>query len=238
MSLHDVAPPFLQAVSRQIELLDDLGINRAVLQVVPRWHSAWPVDQCPDLIRLLQSCVRQGAELALHGLTHQPHGPLHGPTLAKNRGRIFAAGAAEFLSLTADEAADAVLAGMQILERAGVEAPSTFCAPGWLMSPEAEQGCAAAGIRTLAGMFSIRDLKTGHRVWAPSIGHMGTRYEPGVRAMNAVVCAAWVPWSRVAFAYLHPQRFSEREHHSLMARLGAMVADGWKPITYADLHHD
>jgi predicted deacetylase len=233
--LHDVAPPFLEAISRQLRLLDDVGIDRVVLQVVPRWHDAWPIDRCPDLVGLLQTRASLGSEVALHGLTHQPHGPLRGPALTRLRGRLFADGAAEFLSLTTAEAADAVREGAQIVEAAGLARPSTFCAPGWLISSEAERGCAAAGITMLAGMFSIRDLRAGHRVWAPSLGHMGTPYEPGVRVMNTITRAAWVPRSAVALAYLHPQRFSEGEARGLIERLGVMVARGWKPITYADL---
>ena len=233
VSLHDVAPPFTDTIRSQLALLKGAGIERCVLNVVPHWHGEHVLTDDSALVALLQAEAAAGNQIALHGLTHSPHGPLRGALLSRVRGQVFAPGAAEFLTVSEGEARRAVQVGQDILARAGLGHPSVFCPPGWLMTPDAVRGVLSAGISTIAGMFSVR--RNGAVTWIPSMGHMGSGYEPGVRLLNGITWLSWARRSRVVSVYLHPQHFSEVEQEPLLAMLSDMIRSGWRTATYEEL---
>lgn len=240
VALHDVAPPFEDAIRAQLDLLAEIGIRRVTLLVTPDWHGAAPLRDAPGLVDLLHAQAAAGSQLALHGYTHQPYDarPFAGPRLSRMRARLFAAGAAEFLTLAAEEAEEALREGLAEFEQAGLPRPMMFCAPGWLTNAAAEAALTRAGLRYLIGMSDVRDLWSGWRIETPSVGYMGAgpKQELGVRILNRLVRWTTLRSAPVACVYLHPQgQPTGALVRSQLAYLSKLLARGWQPATYADL---
>lgn len=238
VAVHDVAPPFETEVRAQLATLTAVGVRRRVLKVVPNWHGGHPLPKAASLVDLLQAELASGSELVLHGLEHRQRGALRGRWADRLRAVGFAGGAAEFLALTAPDATRAALEGLALFAQAGLPRPQGFCAPAWLIAPGAEIAIRELGFRRLIGMFSVRDLRTGHRRWLPSSGYMGTSrgQEAAVGLLNALVR---VPAARASAVkvYLHPQ--GNPDNQALRQTLDAIatMVHEWRcqPTTYAEL---
>jgi uncharacterized protein len=244
VSLHDVAPPFEAAIRAQLALLASAGVRRVALKVVPDWHGAYPLSDAPSLVALLHEQLAAGSQIVLHGFAHQPykHRPFQGPGLSRTRARLFASDAAEFLTLSADEAAEALRRGITAFERAGLPRSDTFCAPGWLHNAEALAALKREGFRYLVDMFVMRDLWEGRSVWTPPVGYMGggPRQELGVQILNGIVRQTALRVAPVAKVYLHPQGDPTgaivRRRVAELARM--ITRDGWRPSTFAEVCGD
>ena len=240
VALHDVAPPFEGAIRAQIDLLAAMDVHRLTLLVTPDWHGAAPLADAPGLVELLRVQVAAGSQLALHGYTHQPAvgATFAGPRLSRARARLFASDAAEFLTLTEEEAEEALRAGLEMFERAGLPRPAMFCAPGWLHNAAVKAALTRAGLRYLIGMSDVRDLWSGWRIATPSVGYMGAgpKQELGVRILNQLVRWTKLRSAPVACVYLHPQgEPTGALVRGQLAYLSKLLARGWQPATYADL---
>jgi predicted deacetylase len=128
-----------------------------------------------------------------------------GSVLARTRARLFAPQAAEFLTLSPDQAHTAIESGLAELERVSLGKPSTFCAPAWLMPSEYKSLLRAAGISRYVGMFSLEDLDSGLRKHIPGFGYMGGPglHELGIRSLNRITRAVAGHASTIK-VYLHP----------------------------------
>jgi uncharacterized protein len=243
VSLHDVAPPFEAEIRAQLGALAAIGVRRCALKVVPNWHGQHPLDAASRLVDLLARQVAGGSELVLHGNEHRPRGPMRGPVLTRLRGQLFAADAAEFLTMSASQARRAVLDGIETMSRAGLPPPAYFCAPGWLLSAEGLEGLVAAGMRYLISMFTVRDLATGDKRWLPGFGYMGAppAHEAGVQLLNAVLRPTARARARVARVYLHPQGGTRAPgvRRTLDVVRAMVERDGWRVSTFAEVFgHD
>lgn len=240
VSLHDVGPPFEDEIRAQVAALANIGIRRLVLKVVPSWHGAYPISSASSLTGYLRDLVSSGCQVVLHGYEHRPRGPWRGSPIRRTRGRVFATDSAEFLTLSAEEAREAVRRGLNEFLAAGLPLPDTFSAPGWLLTDEAEDAIVEAGIRRLIGMFSIQDLRSQRLYWLPSLGYMGggRLHQLGVAALNRLV----EPSMRRAFAvkvYLHPDPSRRRRWMPMIQTLDAMVDQGaWHASTFDDVFQD
>lgn len=245
VSLHDVAPPFEAAIRQQIELLEAIGVRRLVLKVVPNWHGAYPLQDAPTLVALLRAQHEAGNQLVLHGYEHRPYRSrsFQGLWLSRLRARLFAAHAAEFLTLSADEAEATLRRGLASFEQAGLPPPTMFCAPGWLHNAEAETALRRLGLRYLISMFAVHDLLRERQcVVIPAVGYMGASpgQELGVQMLNAIVRQSALRTASVAKVYLHPQRDPTGTIvRRRLADLAQMIGrDGWRPATYAEVCAD
>jgi predicted deacetylase len=244
VSLHDVAPPFEAAIQTQLRMLAEIGAPRVSLMVVPNWHGAAPLLASPSFVNLLQAQVAAGSQLILHGFEHRPWGsrPFAGPWLSRLRARLFAADAAECLTLSADETADALRCGVACFAQAGLPLPTAFCAPGWLYDAQTVAALQQTGFRSLISMFTVRDAQDHRRAWTPAVGYMGAwpAQELGVRILNGIVQQTALRTASLASVYLHPQRDpSGAIVRRQLARLAQMIErDGWQPATYAEVCGD
>jgi predicted deacetylase len=237
--LHDVAPPFLEEIRSQIEVLHAAGANRLVLKVVPNWHGTHPLGTSTELIALLREEMRRCGQVVLHGLEHRPRAPFRGSLAARTRARLFAPGAAEFLAMDATEMTGALQEGIAVLAAAGLGRPTTFCAPAWLLPREGEPVLRAAGFRLLTGMLSVTDLASGRRRPLPGWGYMGAAgpQEWGVQLMNRAIRPAAFPRAPVVRIYLHPQgsRMSA-VHRWVLDDIRRLLGAGWIASTYDDVY--
>lgn len=236
VSLHDVAPPFEKEIKAQIEALRAIGVERSVLKVVPNWHGSFPLSKTPSLVELLREQSELSSQLVLHGYEHRRKGPMRGSPVKLTRARLFAPNAAELMSLTGTEVLQSVRQGIEELHGSDLPIPDTFCAPAWLLTDEAEDALAEAGMKWLTGMFSLRSLRRGRIYWIPSYGFMGAGagHEIGPSIIGRLESMAIRRLSRLK-VYLHPDPTGRRRWMGAIGQIRDMIDSGWRPATFRDL---
>lgn len=172
VSIHDVAPTFMEDVRYLLAALDAIEVRPRVLKVIPYFEQRDDIRADTAFGRLLAAEAAAGSEIVVHGYTHRAAGPPRGPWAAQLRARLFAGTAAEFLSLDDAAMRARLAAGRAALQDLGLEARG-FCAPAWLAPPRLPLLLKECGFHHYVQMLSLLDLATGHRHWTPWLGYMG-----------------------------------------------------------------
>jgi predicted deacetylase len=240
VSIHDVAPSTAAEVAWLRARLDELGVHRRVLKVIPNAHGERPVDQDGALVETLRAEQAAGGEIVVHGWTHRVDG---GSAVADHRSsvvdrvraRLFAGEGAEFLDLSPEEADRRSRAGRELLAGLGL-AVDGFCAPGWLATPALADVLRSAGFRYLVSYGWLFDLIGQRRHLLPGFGAMGTddvqEVLVGAEGGYVLLAAPVLPVIRV---FLHPQgAMSSRPCARALRAIGRLLADR-APLTFRDL---
>jgi uncharacterized protein len=238
VALHDVAPPFEREIRLQLERLEALDVRPLVLKVVPNWQGKYPLIEHPAFVELLRARERDGDQIVLHGWEHIEHGPLRGSAASRIRAALFARHSAEFLSLTREHANLALTRGLEILGRCGLPFPSTFCAPAWLIAPDARLALADAGLRYLAGMLTLVELESSRRVATPAFGYMGSgqQHEIGIRLLGAGMRTVAMKRAGLGKAFFHPLGGVESPAaRRVLEQTARLVGRGWRPVTFDEI---
>ncbi len=133
VSLHDVEPATFERCALIRDWLDDHGVDKVTLLVIPAPDLHPFHDRRPDMADWLGERSRAGDAVAQHGFQHrqtQPGTPARQLLAGWQGGR-----AAEFVGLDQDETRRAVNAGRRVLRLAGVE-PRGFVAPAYAYTDE------------------------------------------------------------------------------------------------------
>jgi len=120
VAVHDVEPATFERCALIRDWLDDHGIERVTLLVIPAPDLHPFSDIRPDMVQWLAECRARGDAIAQHGFQHRRSAS------APRRSNP----AAEFVGLDADETRRAVDAGRRVLRLAGVQ-PRGFVAPAY-----------------------------------------------------------------------------------------------------------
>jgi len=134
VAVHDVEPATFERCALIRDWLDDHGIERVTLLVIPAPDLHPFHDRRPDMVEWLSECTARGDAIAQHGFQHRR------PTNAPRRANP----AAEFVGLDPEETRRAVEAGRRVLRLAGVR-PRGFVAPAYAYTDALRE--------TLAGSF-------------------------------------------------------------------------------------
>jgi predicted deacetylase len=132
VALHDIEPATFERCALIRDWLDDHGVDRITLLVIPARDLHPLGERCPEMVRWLNERRLAGDSIAQHGFQHQQlrRGPLARHSLMPARGGR----GAEFVGLDDEETRRAVDAGWRVLKLAGVE-PDGFVAPAYAYTP-------------------------------------------------------------------------------------------------------
>jgi predicted deacetylase len=140
VALHDIEPATFERCALIRDWLDDHGVGRVTLLVIPARDLHPLAERSPEMVSWLIERERCGDAIAQHGFQHlrstRARGRAGGPyqslrTLGADR-------ETEFLGLDANETRRAVDAGRRVLKLAGIE-PRGFVAPGYAYTPALRQ---------------------------------------------------------------------------------------------------
>jgi|SRR5690349_1672709 predicted deacetylase len=145
VAVHDVTPAHGRRLDVLYHLLDELGVRRYALLVVPNWHGAWPLADYPEFTAELRERAARGKEIVLHGLRHDEVGlPRSLAHRLRTVGRTAREG--EFASLPPVEASARIAHGIATLRGVGLE-PLGFIPPAWLARPSLPHVVREAGLK-------------------------------------------------------------------------------------------
>jgi predicted deacetylase len=128
VALHGIEPATFQRCALIRDWLDDHGVDRVTLLVIPA-RDLHPIgERSPEMVGWLSERRRLGDSIAQHGFHHVPlhRGGSPRQLLALAHGRR----AGEFVGLDGMETRRAVHAGWRVLKLAGIE-PDGFVAPSY-----------------------------------------------------------------------------------------------------------
>ncbi len=151
VALHDVEPATFERCALIRDWLDDHGVDRVTLLVIPARDLHPLGERSPEMTSWLAERRRAGDSIAQHGFQHERTrrgGVLAGSLLAAPARRT-----GEFVGLDEAETLRAVNAGWRLLKLAGIE-PDGFVAPGYAYTP-ALRGVLPRRFRWWAGLLGV-----------------------------------------------------------------------------------
>jgi len=137
VAIHAVEPATFERCALIRDWLEDHGVDRATLLVIPARDLHPLAARSPEMVEWLIERARRGDAIAQHGFQHvRPQRRVHrGELLADLRPRhLRRRGDAEFVGLDAAETRRAVESGWRLLKLAGIE-PGGFVAPAYAYTP-------------------------------------------------------------------------------------------------------
>jgi predicted deacetylase len=156
-SIHDVAPPHLQAVRALRAQLASWGVPRVTLLAVPDFHGQHPLERAPETVAWLRERAAAGDEICLHGDVHLQQGTV-GPRGDRARAALFTDGEGECLSLSDDARSRMLVDGRRRLEELVGRPVLGFVAPAWLEPRGFGAHLRAAGFRWHEGSLWVERL--------------------------------------------------------------------------------
>ena len=158
VALHDIEPATFDRCARIRDWLEDHGVDRVTLLVVPARDLHPLGERSPEMTRWLTERRSRGDSIAQHGFQHEQ---LRRPGWTQ-RMRAPATGhqrTAEFVGLDGPETRRAVEAGWRVLKLAGIE-PDGFVAPAYaytraLRNTLTTEGTLSVRFRWWAGLLRL-----------------------------------------------------------------------------------
>ena len=166
VAIHDIEPATFERAALIRDWLDDLGVERATLLVIPARDLHPLSDRLPEVGGWLLERSQKGDAIAQHGFQHVQSRRGRWPPRARGGGRE----APEFVGLDPTQTIRAVDAGRRVLKLAGIE-PRGFVAPAYAYTRQLRES-----LRTRfawwAGAWALHPTRSGAhtRICGPPIG--------------------------------------------------------------------
>jgi predicted deacetylase len=212
VAVHDIEPATFERCALIRDWLDDHGVDRVTLLVIPARNLHPLGERSPEMTSWLTERRRAGDSIAQHGFQHEQL-----RRSALSRRALMHAGkrrAAEFVGLDGDETRRAVDAGWRVLKLAGIE-PDGFVAPAYAYTP-ALRTVLPRRFRWWAGLLRLHRPAEGvggerGRLLTPAWG-MGTS-GPLQRALSpALIRAGGMLGGETLRLDLHPADLEHPRH--------------------------
>lgn len=166
VAVHDIEPATFERCALIRDWLDDHGVDRVTLLVIPARDLHPLAERSPAMTRWLLERHSAGDSIAQHGFRHGP--PRRGGGSRRGLVRAASRSSAEFVGLNGDETRRAVDAGWRLLKLAGIE-PDGFVAPAYAYTPALRQ-LLPRRFRWWAGLLRLHRPLTAADADRPAIG--------------------------------------------------------------------
>jgi predicted deacetylase len=164
VALHGIEPATFERCAVIRDWLDDHGVDRVTLLVIPA-RDLHPVgERCPEMVDWLSERRRAGDSIAQHGFQHVRRS--EGNSAWRLLAHAHHQRRGEFVGLDSEETRRAVHAGWRVLKLAGIE-PDGFVAPAYAYTSALRQTLSLR-FRWWAGLLRVHraqsqlELQAGH----------------------------------------------------------------------------
>lgn len=216
VALHGIEPATFERCAVIRDWLDDHGVDRVTLLVIPA-RDLHPVgERCPEMVDWLSERRRAGDSIAQHGFQHVRRNT--GGSARRLLARAHPHRVGEFVGLDIEETRRAVHAGWRVLKLAGIE-PDGFVAPAYAYTAALRQTLSLR-FRWWAGLLRV------HRA-QPQLQLQAATSEP------SRVCQLSPAWSLTGTGPV------SRTFSPSLVRAGALLPTGTLRVDLhpADLQH-
>ena len=228
VALHGIEPATFERCALIRDWLDDHGVDRATLLVIPA-RDLHPVgERSPEMVGWLAERARAGDSIAQHGFQHDPL--QRAPRRPRRR-------TGEFSHLDGDETRRAVNAGWRVLKLAGIE-PDGFVAPAYAYTSSLRMELSRR-FRWWADLLHVHradGVATGPRAapLAPAFSLAGAGVLGRAISPSLARAGALLPTSSLRVD-LHPSDLDNRRHMLALERVLSRSATSRTAVTYRDL---
>ncbi|PWU11128.1 MAG: hypothetical protein C5B47_01260 [Verrucomicrobia bacterium] len=171
VSIHDVHVGAVEGVEKILNDLQERGVTRVSLLVVPDYHRRGEKGgRRRQFLQWLKQQEALGREIVLHGYFHlyEPRGTTKGNLGQRWITQVYTAGEGEFYELDYESAKRKLKQGNETLGGGKIRG---FIAPAWLLGREAERAVADAGFRYTVRLTSVVDFHSGKVHNAPTLAY-------------------------------------------------------------------
>jgi predicted deacetylase len=241
VALHDVEPATFERCALIRDWLNDHGIDRVTMLVIPARDLHPLAERSPEMVSWLIERERRGDAIAQHGFQHlRTHAARRRAGARQALRSLGADEQSEFVGLDEQETRRAVDAGRRVLKLAGIE-PSGFVAPGYAYTPalrrtlgERFQWWAALLGLHRAGAARERTSGADHELLGPPIalsseGRVRRAVSPALLRAGAVLSRGTMRLD------LHPADLDDTRHMLALEWVLRRCAGTREAVTYEQL---
>lgn len=231
VALHDIEPATFERCALIRDWLDDHGIDRVTLLVIPARDLHPLGERSPEMTGWLAERRRAGDSIAQHGFRHEPL------RRVGFSGRARGLRPGEFAGLNDEETRRTVDAGWRVLKLAGIE-PDGFVAPAYAYTP-ALRHLLPRRFRWWAGLLRVHRMPTPagggpQQLLAPAWG-MGTGGPLRRLLSPALIRAGSLICGHTLRLDLHPADLRYPRHMLALERVLGRAGHRREAITYEQL---
>lgn len=238
VAVHDIEPATFERCALIREWLDDHGISRVTLLVIPARDLHPLGERSPAMVDWLTERERGGDSIAQHGFQHMQSRRATWPRQALRS--LKASEQPEFLGLDEQETYRAVEAGRRVLKLAGIE-PHGFVAPAYAYTP-ALRSTLGTRFRWWAGLLGLHRSSpdptksaSAYELLAPPIALAGAG-GPLRRALGPTLLRAGALLSGPTLRLdLHPCDLQRPNHMLALEWVLQHAASKRRAVTYDEL---
>ncbi len=155
LELHDVSPHYRKEFLKALDLLEEVGIEKFSLLVVPYFWEMAPLGEDKDFVSFIKSLP---AEVVLHGYTHKGR--------KRFKDLLWTDGEGEFGGLDLISTYEKVYLALELMDYLGLKT-EFFVPPAWIGNPYLEDVLYSLGFRAVAYRWYIKDLGTEKIIKSP-----------------------------------------------------------------------
>ncbi len=234
VALHDVEPATFERCALIRDWLDDHGITRVTLLVIPARDLHPLNERSPEMASWLRERRRAGDSIAQHGFQHEH---LRRVPSRRALARMHDRRAAEFVGLDPGETRRAVEAGWRVLKLAGIE-PDGFVAPAYAYTPQLRR-VLPRRFRWWAGLLRLHSTRNEQR--EPVLRRISPAWSAGgdhvlQRLLSPAAIRAGSLLSGQSMRLdLHPGDFDHPRHTLALQWVLARASQRREPVTYEQI---
>jgi len=157
LELHDVSPYYRKEFFKAVDLLEEVGLDRFSLLVVPYFWERAPLGEDKDFLSFIKSLP---AEVVLHGYTHKGN--------KRFKDLLWTDGEGEFGGLDLISTYEKVYLALELMDYLGIKT-EFFVPPAWIGNPYLEDVLYSLGFRAVAYRWYIKDLNTERIIRSPAL---------------------------------------------------------------------
>ncbi|RMA92516.1 polysaccharide deacetylase family protein [Hydrogenothermus marinus] len=160
ISIHDITKTNMENVIKIIFFLEDLGIKKISLLLIPKYHNKEDILEIKDYLK----DIIPNREIILHGFYHKADKV----NIFNIKNRLFTSGEGEVLNLSLKEFENRLREGLKLLNSINLY-PEGYIAPAWLIKKENIKLLKKYGFKFTTTRYGIYDLINNRYIFSPVI---------------------------------------------------------------------